>query len=478
MHSLGGQPATLAKPVRGLCAGYWHVKFLQDPVACLCALYRRFGALCVGGSMVSFRRRERWNVLALGPEYNRQVLGEPTLFHTTAQTMSSPPDSALNRIRYGLTAMNGEKHRRQRQLVLPLFLKQAVEKYCTDMIAVVGRLIEQWPVGQTVDMARQMRRLTLRVSARVLFSREDPDRLEALGTMIRQLLRRSFSPRVQLFPVNWPGLAYRGLLARAERIEGALVSIIQERRGKPGQPADLLDFLIKASDGESGRMTNTDLLGQFLVLFTGSFENSASALTWTLFLLAQHPNVMSDLYDELHHVWRGSFPTFHQLNDSPLLDAVIKESMRLLPSVPFTIRIANGPAYLGGLLLRQGDRVVCSPYITHHLPDLFPEPEKFHPQRWFESKPGPYEYLPFGAGPRLCIGSAFAMTEIKITLAMILQKWRLTVVPGSRIDRTVKVTMGPRHGLPMTIHKQDRCFQKVRVHGDIHEMVDLTQAAA
>src|SRR5207245_2055298 len=110
------------------------------------------------------------------------------------------------------------------------------------------------------------------------------------------------------------------------------------------------------------------------------------------------------VYDELHDVLGGAPPTFTQLNRLPLIEAVIKESMRLLPPVPLTMRIAARSGDLGGIELQQGDRVVCSPYVTHHLPDLFPEPEKFHPQRWFKSKPGPYEYLPFGAGPRACIG--------------------------------------------------------------------------
>ena len=151
----------------------------------------------------------------------------------------------------------------------------------------------------------------------------------------------------------------------------------------------------------------------------------------------------------------------------------MKETLRILPPVPFLARKVVEEVDLGEIRVGPRDRVVCSPYVTHHLNEIYAEPQRFLPRRWFDIKPGMYEYLPFGAGQRACIGKSFALTEIKVALAMILTRFRLTVQPGARIDRLVQVMMRPRQGLPMSIHRQDGRFAAVPVRGDIHDMVDL-----
>jgi cytochrome P450 len=365
------------KPVRGVRAALWLAKFLRDPVASMQEAYRRHGPLCAVGNAPP-RRRETLHVLALGPDFNRAVLGDPDLFHNSTP---NPPGSALGRIRCGLTAMNGAKHRQQRQLVQPPFTRKAVDGYVADMVALIGPLIERWPSGGVVEIGGEMRRLALRSSARLLFGREDRDRVDAMGELIQEYLRRSCSTGVHAFPYKWPGTPYRGLRRHAERIERELLVIFRDRRdrdrdragtGTGGNP-DLLDILVRARDHGYGAMTDTDLLGQALILLAASYENVGSTLTWTLFLVAQHPGIAVALCDEL-----GSDPpTAERLNRLPLLDAVVKESLRVLPPVPFMVRVAGRPTDLGGVPLRPGDRVACSPYMTHHLPHLYPEPERF-----------------------------------------------------------------------------------------------------
>jgi cytochrome P450 len=453
------------RPVRGPRAALWHARFLRDPVASMDAACRRHGPLCVLGNMLPLpRRRETLHVMAFGPEFNRQVLGNPSDFHNSTP---NPAGSALGRIRSGLTAMNGPKHRQQRHLVQPPFTKKAVDAYGAKMVAIIDPLIARRPAGGIVEVGGLMRRLALRLSAGLLFGREAPGRVDALGELIQEYLQRSASAGVHAFPYNWPGTPYRGLRRHAERIERELLALFQDRRNLPGGDPDLLDILVRAHDQGHGPMSDTDLIGQALILIAASYENVSSALTWTLFLVAQHPGVAADLCDEL-----GSLtPTAGRLTNLPLLDAVVKESLRVLPPVPFTVRVASRDVDLGGVALRPGDRVACSIYVTHHQADLFPDPERFNPHRWFGIDPGPYEYLPFGAGPRFCIGSSLAMAEIKVALGMILQRWRLAVVPGTRIDRQVRITMSPRHGLPMSVHPQDRRFHAVEVRGNIHSMV-------
>jgi cytochrome P450 len=184
---------------------------------------------------------------------------------------------------------------------------------------------------------------------------------------------------------------------------------------------------------------------------------------------------MRELIGEFDRVLAGAAPTREQLAELSFLDCVIKESMRILPPVPFTIRATEDDLAMGPLLLRHGTRVICSHHITHHLSDLYPEPEQFRPNRWQEINPTQYEYMPFSAGPRACIGAMFAFQVMKISLSMMLQKFRFNVVPNTRIDRVVRIKMNPRHGLPMVLSENDRNFPVTKVRGQIHEMVALPE---
>jgi cytochrome P450 len=128
---------------------------------------------------------------------------------------------------------------------------------------------------------------------------------------------------------------------------------------------------------------------------------------------------------------------------------------------------------LGEFELPQGSTVALSQYVTHRIPELYPEPQKFAPDRWFATNPAPYAYLPFGAGPRQCVGYPLAMMTLRISLAMILQRYRFTLAPGSRIDRRVGITLSPKYGMPMLISPQDRQFKRSKIRGNIHQMVQL-----
>ena len=167
--------------------------------------------------------------------------------------------------------------------------------------------------------------------------------------------------------------------------------------------------------------------------------------------------------DELDRVLGGRPPSRDQLPQLSFLDRVIKESMRILPPVPFTIRAADEDQIpMGSLTLNHGARVICSHFLTHHLAEIYPEPELFRPDRWREIDPTQYEYMPFSAGPRACVGAMFAIQVLKISLAIMLQKFRFTVVRGARIDRVVRITMNPRHGMPMLLTKTIAVFRAAK----------------
>jgi cytochrome P450 len=276
-----------------------------------------------------------------------------------------------------------------------------------------------------------------------------------------------------LLPIDLPGLPLRRLLRLSDRLDADIRAMVERRRASLGGERDVLAMLLHARDEDGASMSDAELIGQATVLFIAGHETSSNALTWTLFLLSQHPQVLGDLRDELHGVLRGDAPAAAQLGRLPLLDRVVKESMRLLPPASISLRVSTAPFKLGPYELPRGTTVFFSQYATHHMPELYPEPERFLPERWLAIDPPVYEYLPFGAGPRMCIGATFALLEIKIALAMIVQRYQLALQPGARIDRRLRITLSPRQGMPMIVLPPDRAPPVNRPRGNIREMVDL-----
>jgi len=448
-----------------------YIHFFRDPIGCMRELQQKYGSLVAVGP-IAFGEPKKLHVLAIGPEFNRQVLGDPAKFRTTGQFIHGPNNSAQRRIRFGLTRMNGPQHKEQRQLILPPFHKKAVAGYHDLTVELAEEVIGQWKPGRR-DVYADMRAVTLRIASAVLFGHEATDAYR-IGHLLEIWERRNFSGPVWFFPVNIPGTPYYRLLKHAELVEQEILRLVEKRRRDPSGRTDVLSILIQARDDENRSMTDMELVGQAMILFGASFETTASTLTWTTFLLAQHPAIMRELMDELDRVLGGRPPSPEQLPQLSFLDRVIKESMRILPPVPFTIRAADEDQIpMGSLTLNHGARVICSHFLTHHLADIYPEPELFRPDRWREVDPTQYEYMPFSAGPRACVGAMFAIQVLKISLAIMLQKFRFTVAPGARIDRVVRITMNPRYGMPMLLTKNDRRFQSSEVRGQIHEMVKL-----
>ena len=453
-------------PLRGLEAACWKARFYLDPIMCMMDAHRRYGQLGAIGNVLP-NRTETLHVLALGPRLNQLVLNDPELF---LNPEPKPEGTALSRIRWGLISMNGQKHRAQRKLLWPTFSTKAVERYARGMADVILPIVEQWPSGGAIEVVSEMRRLALRLSSHLLFGREARTRMEMLGDMVQEFILRSASIGVHLCPRDWPLAPFRALCRHAEHVEQTLLRLLHERSEMKGDAVDLFDLLVRAHQADPSQMSETDLVGQAFVLVAASFENVAATLVWTLFLLAQHPRVAQELRDELD----GQDISLQTVNELPLLDAVVKESMRILPAVAYLVRVANQATAIDALPLKAGDRIALSPYVTHHLPELYAQPECFQPERWSHIKPLPHEYIPFGTGTRFCIGSHLAIANIKFSLALILKRWCVSLVPGQRVDRMVRVTMRPKHALLMRVQPRDRAFSFQDVVGNIHDMVSLT----
>jgi cytochrome P450 len=183
--------------------------------------------------------------------------------------------------------------------------------------------------------------------------------------------------------------------------------------------------------------------------------------------------VLADVLEELHRTLGDAPPRYDQLGSLPLLGRVIKESLRLFPPAPFTGRMTVQPTELQGVPLPAGTELIISPYCLHRDPDLYADPLQFRPERWETLSRSPFEYAPFGAGPRTCIGSAFATLELTTVLAMLLQRFGLELAPNARIERKTTVVMSPRDGMPMILRPAGTLAPVTRVRGNVHEMVAL-----
>lgn len=445
------------------------LRFMRDPVGTMIDAHRRYGAI-----VAMTKGDARGGIFLFGPEYNRQVLGNGSLFNVTGHVHSGPADSANNRISRGLLSMNDEPHREHRRIIAPAFHPSLFSGYQEKIVNLADHMLDRWDGLGQIDLCREMRQLSLAISGMGLFGCDCPTEAYEIGDTIECWVRRNFSP-ARAARVAEQGSPYHRMLLAAERVENTLRRTIRWRAAYLQTGAnDLLSLLVQAAANGNPSLTEAQQIAHLSLLFGASYDTVANALSWTFFLLSQHPVVAAQLWEELAGAQSPDGGP-EGVAQSPLLDRVIKESLRILPPIVFSSRVCNEPVDFAPHRFDKGTTFILSHYITHHMPDLFPQPKKFLPERWTDSSPGPYAYLPFGAGAHVCLGAAFAIMTMKVTIAMIVRRYRLALIPEARIDRKVVLTLVPARGMPMTVHRQDGAFHKSKtpVRGNIREMVDL-----
>ncbi|HEX6985959.1 MAG TPA: cytochrome P450, partial [Planctomycetaceae bacterium] len=235
-------------------------------------------------------------------------------------------------------------------------------------------------------------------------------------------------------------------------------------------------LLIRARD-EQGAISDAELIGHVSLLFGAAHLTTAHTLTWTLFLLAQHPSVAREVDAEVRSAaFAGEVPTPEEASRLPVLERALKESMRCLPASAYLSRMTSAPVELGPLRLPGGAAVIFSQYMTHHMPRLYEAADEYRPERWKTIDPSPYEFLPFGSGPRMCIGAMLAMQTLMTTLPSLLRRFRVAVVPDAEICGEVVSTMlGPSTSVPVLLCPADGKFDSAPVRGNIHDLVTLRE---
>lgn len=435
-------PATLsADPPgpRGGLPGAQLLAFRRDAPGYLAALSRRHGDVAL------FRIGPRRMYLLSHPDAVRQVL--------VTDHRNFIKSLALQRSRVllgtGLLTSEGEFHLRQRRMAQPAFRRDRVAAAGAAMVAHAARTAEAWTAGTTLDVTREMNRLTLGIAAETLFGADVSAEADEIGRALTDALSlfkrlsNPLGPLLDRLPV--PG-TLRGRRARA-RLDATIYRIIEaRRRGEPRD--DLLGLLLAARDdeGDGGGMTDEQLRDEVLTLFLAGHETTANALAWTWHLLGAHPEAERALHAELDAVLGDRDPAAEDFGALPYTRAVVAEAMRLYPPAWAVGRQPLADFEVGGYRVREGSVVLMSPWVTHHDPRWWPQPERFLPERWtpeMEAALPRMAYFPFGGGPRKCIGEGFAWMEAVLVLATLARRWRLRPVAGTDVGYEALITLRP-----------------------------------
>jgi cytochrome P450 len=355
----------------------------------------------------------------------------------------------------GLVTSEGELWRRQRKLSAPAFQAARLPAYAQLMVAATLESLATWPADGVRDVHADMSTLTLEIACKTLFGAAAPpdaravggallDAMEALGRRIR---------RTVPLPEWLPTPANRRLWKSIATLDAIVLAIIEQgRRAGQAESADLLSILLRATDDDGASMSDLQLLDEVRTLFIAGHETTALALTYSLYLLARHPEEQASMHEDLANVLEGRPASYSDLPRLRRTRNVVAEALRLYPPADVIGRETLADCEIGDVTVRKGTNIFMSQWVMHHDPRFFDQPEEFKPDRWtdeFERALPRFAYFPFGGGPRFCIGQNFALAEAALTLATICQRFRFSAVDAAPLELWPAITLRPRNGVPL-----------------------------
>jgi cytochrome P450 len=369
-------------------------------------------------------------VFVSDPEAVKQVFtGDPNLLHAGAANIVLLPVLGEQSV----LLLDEPEHMAQRKLMLPPFHGKRMQAYREVMAEAAAREIARWPTDAPVRMRPRMQAVTLEVILRAVFGIEEGERLVRLRDQLRSTLNLLSNPRRALFMVvlgpdrlrRFP--PFRRKLDRVDRL---LFEEISSRRGAAdlAERDDILSLLLQATHEEGRPMSDRELRDELMTLLVAGHETTATGLSWAIELLARHPEELERLEADVAE------------GDGAYLDAVIKETLRLRPVISLVLRKLMEPMEIGGRLLPAGVSVAPSIYLMHRRPDIYPDAERFRPERFLEQPAGTYTWIPFGGGVRRCLGGAFAEFEMQVVLRELVSRRSLRPI-GTEPEHSVRSTI-------------------------------------
>ena len=412
------------------------------------------------GPIASLQMGPRTMLLASHPDAVQYILQQ------NYRNYGKPYDEVRPLIGNGLVSSEGAFWLRQRRLMQPMFHRRRVEGFVEQMAAETAAMLARWEPyarsGEPFDLAAEMMRLTQQIIARTMFSadvgRQTDLLCDAFTTCLEHLNRMLFVPFD--FVHRLPTPANRRYQEALETLDDVVVELIERRRALVARdpenaPDDLLTMLLAAQDADSGeRMTDTQIRDEVMTIFFAGHETTASALGWAIYLLGRRPDVGARLRDEVETVLEGRTPTMADVRELPLTGRVVDETLRLFPPAWMFARLAREDDEVCGYHIPAGSMVMLSPFVTHRDPTFWEQPYRFEPDRFLPERSQErhrFAYFPFGGGPRLCIGKDFSLVESVIALSMMIQKYRIQLVPGHPVEVRAQATLRPQPAVMVRI---------------------------
>lgn len=411
------------------------------------------------GDVVSLQLGLRRAYLVSHPDHVKLVLQD------SHHAYCKGPPAARVRPLFGdsLTTIDGERWHRQRQLVRSAFQPQRLTVLVPVIVEATAAMLDRWESlagrGQPLDLLSEMTRLTRVIILRVVFGDVAAEEARAVGQTLdiafEDVNQRLWSALGWLRRVPTPRNRRRGRALRA--LDAFVRSRLAESRYTGGTAGSLLSTLLEARDERTGEgMSDGQLASELKALLFAGHTTTSSALAWVWYLLSQNPEAECSLEEEVHAVLGERPPTAEDLAALRYTRMLIEEALRLYPPTWLTARMPLADDELGGYPVPANVIVLLSPFVTHRHPTFWKDPERFNPERFRpeQSAGRPrFAYFPFGGGPRACIGSGLALMEIQLVVAMVAQRYRLTLMPGCRVEPDPGITLRPRHAILMILHR-------------------------
>ncbi|MDB4944887.1 MAG: cytochrome [Labilithrix sp.] len=354
----------------------------------------------------------------------------------------------------GLLTSEHGTHAQHRKMIAPAFAHKRVASYATTMAERSARVAAAVPDGTVLDASELLMQLTLEIVGKTLFDAEVRDTAKEVGDAVTTAMECTFAQLGSVLPI--PPFVPTPTNLRSRRavatLDSIVYGIIRKRRESTEDRGDLLSILLETKYEDGSTMTDKQVRDEAMTLFLAGHETTANALAWTLYLLAKHPEARARLEAEVDAL--GHVPSYEDLEQLPWTLAVLKETMRLYPPAYTIARRVSEDVVLGGFTVKKNVLVVINVLGLHRRPDIFPDPERFDPERFLgdaEKKLPRGAYIPFGSGPRVCIGNHFALMEGHVVLASLLKRLRFDLASDKPVELEPLVTLRPKGGMPMRV---------------------------
>lgn len=453
----------------------------RNPLTVLTRFARDYGDIVhfkLGGERVFFLNH---------PHCIRDVL----VTHQKTFTKSRGLERAKKLLGEGLLTSEGATHLRQRRLLQPAFHRDRIAGYASVMVDYAARMRARWQNGATLDVSKEMMRVTLAIVGKTLFDSDVESKADEVGVAVTEVLETfwftllPFQSLIERLPLP---VLRRGRASRA-RLDALIYAMIAERRATGRDHGDLLSTLLAVHDDSDVQaaahrtapgapvhrtassapvapsaavapgLSPVQIRDEAMTLLLAGHETTANALTWTWYLLSQSPDVEATLHAEIDRVLGDRLPTLADITQLPYVECVVTESMRLFPPAWIIGRRAISEYAVGDFLVPPRSMIFMSPYVMHRDARFFADPDRFDPNRWtseLKAALPKFAYFPFGGGARQCIGEHFAWMELILLVATVAQEWQLRLVPGHQVVPQPLMTLRAKHGLVMTATNRRR----------------------